>query len=151
MRRLLSLSAFVISLTILLVSASPDTIQVRDVWISETPPGVSKNAAYLLIENPGIEYVVLQSVDSPDFERVEIHRSMVSDGQVRMQLQSHVEIEANTVFQFSPGNYHLMLINPLRKMQAGDMSILNFNFLNAAKISVNAEVRKLQLDHVHHH
>jgi periplasmic copper chaperone A len=151
MPKLNSILVMLMTFQVIALSANPDSIQIRDVWISETPPGVTKNAAYLEIENTGNETIILQSVDSPDFERVEIHRSVVKDDKVRMQFQSEVEIEPNSIFQFSPGDFHLMLIKPSKRMRSGDMSSLNLNFLTAGKFTVNAEVKKLQSEHTHHH
>lgn len=133
------------------LSANPESIQISDVWISETPPGVNKNAAYLRIENISNESIFLETVSSPDFERVEIHRSMIKDGKASMQLQVQVEIKANSVFHFSPGDYHLMLFKPAKRMRSGDVSSLCFDFLTAGKFTVDAEVKKLQSEHAHHH
>jgi periplasmic copper chaperone A len=128
-----------------------ETLQVSEAWVSESPPGVSINAAYLTISNTGESKVILNAVSSPDFKKIEMHRSLEADGKARMQLQNQLEIEAGTDFSFSPGDYHLMLFSPLKEIRAGDMTSLTLHFASGNVISVSAEVRKLQSQHLHHH
>jgi periplasmic copper chaperone A len=148
MRRKLSLFVLLSSLA---TFASAESIQLSDAWVSEAPPGVNVNAAFLKIYNTGDKSVILNAVSSPDFKKVEMHRSLVAEGNASMQLQSQLEIKAASVFSFEPGDYHLMLFKPQTKLSEGDTTTLILHFASGSEISVNAEVRKLQLDHQHHH
>lgn len=131
--------------------AGSAAIDVTEAWISEAPPSISINAAYLLIENHSDRSISLLKVDSPDFERIEIHRSVLSEGIANMQLQTQMDIAANGQVQFAPGNYHLMLFNPHKPLRAGDFTALTLHFSDGIHISVDAEVKRLQLDHSYHY
>ena len=148
-RRLLPL--LLVTLWHLQVPAGQASLQVSEAWISEAPPGISVNAAYLVIENTGKRPVALERVTSPDYERIEMHRSFLDQGQARMRLQASVTIAAGSTLRFVPGDYHLMLFRPGRPMRIGDSTSLTLEFSDASQLTVSAEVRKLQPDHGHHH
>lgn len=131
--------------------ANPLAIRVADAWVSEAPPTVSINAAYLLIENSTEQSITLKQIDSPDFERIEMHRSILTEGTAKMELQPQVEIAAFNQFQFSPGNYHLMLFNPRKQLRAGDFTSFTLHFSGGIQIDVEAAVKRLQPDHSHQH
>jgi periplasmic copper chaperone A len=131
--------------------AGSAAIHVTEAWVSEAPPTISINAAYLLIENRSDQSISLLKVDSPDFERIEMHRSVLSEGIARMQLQTQVDIAAKGQLQFAPGDYHLMLFNPHKRLRAGDFTVLTLYFSDGTQIAVDAEVKRLQPDHSHHH
>ena len=133
------------------LSACPGEISVLDAWVSEAPPGVSVNAAYLKIENKTDKNMILQVLESPDYERAEMHLSVEREGVARMQLQSEIEIAANAEFEFAPGAYHLMLLGPLRRIQRGETVRLILHFSGEKHISVDAEVRRLKLEQSQHH
>lgn len=133
------------------VNANSLAIRVADAWISEAPPAAGIHAAYLLIENSTAQIITLWQIDSPDFERVEIHRSILKQGMARMELQPQVEIAAFAQFQFSPGDYHLMLFNPRKQLRAGDHTSFTLHFSDGIQIDVEAEVKRLQPNHSHQH
>ena len=131
--------------------ADSPTIRVSNAWVNEAPPTVNINAAYLSIENTTDQIIILNEIESPDFERIEIHRSIVSDDTARMQLQTLVNIAANAQFRFAPGGYHLMLFNPGKPLHAGDMTSFTLHFSGEIQITVDAEIKRLKLDHSHQH
>jgi copper(I)-binding protein len=133
------------------LSACPGEISVSDAWVSEAPPGVSVNAGYLKIENKTHKNMSLQSLESPDYERTEMHLSLEREGITRMHRQSEIEIAAKSKFEFAPGAYHLMLFGPHRKIQRGEFVRLILHFDGEPEVSVDAEVKQLKLDQSQHH
>jgi len=125
-------------------------VTIRDAWIAETPPGVKVNAAYMTIENASSEDITLESASSPDFESVEMHLSVVKDGNASMQKQDKITVKANSQFVFSPSGYHFMLFKPVKNMRAGDIALLNLKFGNEIEIRLSAELRKHHSTHSHH-
>ncbi len=144
---------FTISLCLLSGSLHADSpaILVSDAWINEAPPVGKINAAYLFIKNNTDHAVTLDRIDSPDYERIEIHRSIVTDDIVRMQLQTQVDIAANSLLQFTPGDYHLMLFNPRKRFRAGESASLTLYFSDGEQISVEARVKRFNPDKAHPH
>lgn len=87
------------------------------------------SAAYFMIENRGAMPVVLASVTSPVAGRAEIHRTVVEDNVARMEpMEDGVEIAPGETFSFEPGGYHVMLLDLVKDLQAGDYFALTLHF-----------------------
>jgi hypothetical protein len=68
-----------------------------------------------------------------------------------MHKQESISIPAGTDFRFSPGRYHLMLINQTRTLAAGDTVPLTLHFAEGEPLQVMAEVRRGDSpSHKHH-
>lgn len=117
------------------------TLTVGGAWVSEAPPHAEVNAAYLTLHNPDEHSHILESVSSPQFQRVEIHATRVTNGQVHMQRMNSVIVAAHGDLKFKPGEYHLMLIQPLHPPKLGDTIELKLTFKDASAITVRAPVR----------
>src|SRR4051812_32621748 len=81
-------------------------------WIRAAAPGVSVLGGYLTLSNATDKPVQLTAVASPDFGMVEMHRSFMKDGMESMEPVPSVDIPAHGSFEFKPGSYHLMLMQP---------------------------------------
>lgn len=95
-------------------------LQVEDAWVRAAPPGQRVLAGYMRLSNASPESVRLVAVCSPNFESVEMHRSVVEQGLARMVAVDSVTIEPGAVVVFEPGGLHLMLIDPLQILSVGD-------------------------------
>ena len=134
--------------------AAETAIVIHDAWINQAPPGTDVTAGYCMIHNTGTTEVKLIQVTSPDFGRVEMHRSIVSDGIARMVAQDSITIPGNGGLTLKPGDYHLMLFKPNKLLVAGDTVTLSYRFSDATSIEVIATVRQPeagQEDHSQHH
>jgi periplasmic copper chaperone A len=134
----------------LVFAQSSVPITVKDAWIAETPPGVQVNAAYMTIENSSSEDIILTSANSPDFQTIEIHLSVIKDGKASMQKQDTIRVKANSQFSFSPSGYHFMLFKAVKTMRAGDLARLNLQFENEMQIPLSVQIRKHHSTHTHH-
>ena len=112
------LAGLFVTALILFYGAAPaqadDGLQVTGPWIREAPPGASVLAGYLTLSNTTDTALVIESISSPAFEAVEIHRSWVEDGIARMQAVPGLTIPAAGSFSLAPGGYDLMLLRPVR-------------------------------------
>lgn len=115
---------------------------VSDAWVREAPPGARMLAAYLTIENPADEDLVLVDVSSPGFARVMMHRSAVVDGMARMIHEDSIRIPAHGKLELKPGSYHLMMPAPDTRLVTGDAVVFVLQFANGGRLEVHAEVRK---------
>ncbi len=133
-------------------SHADDAVILEQAWISEAPPTVKVMAAYLTIVNSSDKDMTLLNVDSQQFERVEIHRSIVENDTVSMQKQNQLIIAAGNRLELKPGDFHLMLFNPKTRLQRGDQHSLRFYFADGSVFETNAVVKRKNLqDHSHHH
>jgi len=71
-----------------------------------------------------------------------IHRTVVKGGMAGMEHAPQVELTPNASLIFSPGGYHLMLMNPRRALHAGDRVYINLEFRGGVVLPVAFEVRK---------
>ena len=131
--------------------AAGDNMVFRDPWIAAAPPGVSVQAAYMQLQNTGDNTVILTNIESLDFERVELHQSVMNDGMASMRHLENYKFHKDHTLKMTPGGYHLMLFKPKRRLQEGDSSELRFSFSNGEQIAITAPVRRHTPVHEHHH
>ena len=125
-----------------LISNAP--IAIEDAWIREAPPNASAMAGYMRITNSSEKHIILHSANSPAFKAIEFHRSIEKDGVYRMVPQFHLHIAANSTFELKPGDYHLMLFNPVRPLKDGDEVTLSLTFSEQQIIETVVPVKKAQ-------
>ena len=117
-------------------------IIINNVMVTEPPPGVDMAAGYFEIHNAGDQPVSLVKVTSPDFGSVEMHRSVLTNGVASMIKQDSVKIPARSSVKFKPGDYHLMMLRPRKKLTIGDTVFLTFYFSDSTVIESSAIVMK---------
>ncbi len=128
-----------------------EEIKIEDFWINEAPPVSRVHAAYLHVYNQADNDAVLNSIESPAYARVEIHQSIVSDDRVRMQAHDKLAIPSRSNLEFKPGGFHLMLFDPVNKLQAGDEVKFTFYLEDGRQHEASATVKKFDGAHMHHH
>lgn len=128
-------------------------IVVKNAWVREAPPVSPVLAAYMTIENHTAEIRHLTSVSSSAFQKIEIHQTVYKDGMASMEGQDKLAIAAEGKVELKPGGTHLMLINPVKKLKAGDTVSFVLNFDNDSKSIISAPVKKagaMSSDQHHH-
>lgn len=131
-----------------------DTLQVDDAWVRAGPPTAEVLAAYLRLRNTGDSARKIVAAESPAFERVEMHRTVIEDGMARMLPQSSLTVPAGGELVLEPGGYHLMLIQPNAPLKNDDKVELTLTDADDNRLSFTAVVRPPQAmdenDHQHH-
>lgn len=133
------------------VCIANDGIVVENIWINEAPPNVKVLAAYGKISNQSETDIILHTIISPNFKKVEIHQSIIKDDIAKMVKQDELIIAAQSTVVFEPGGMHLMLFNSESQLKSGNTVPLEFEFSNGEKNRVMAQVKKLSSSHHHHH
>lgn len=127
-------------------------VHAENPWIREAPPGASALAGYLTLHNTSGKDRRLLSAESPAFARVEMHRSVVENGMARMLPQESITIPAKDRVALEPGGYHLMLMQPVKALKAGDTATITLSFDSGEPLEVEMEVKKgMGEDGGHHH
>jgi copper(I)-binding protein len=116
-------------------------LQIRDAWVPEAPPAARVQAAYMELVNDGASAVVVVGAQSPDFARVEIHRTVQAQGIARMAAQSELRVEPGAALVLAPGGTHLMLIEAKRRLVAGDRVAVELQLGDGSTAQVAAQVR----------
>jgi copper(I)-binding protein len=125
----------------------------ENVWIAEAPPVSKVLAAYMDIKNTSDKDQKLISAKSGDFGSIEFHRTVEKDGMASMQHQEYLLVPAGGTLTLKPGDYHMMLFRPARKLRAGDESSIQFQLADDTQVTVTATVKKASAEdsHEHHH
>jgi periplasmic copper chaperone A len=133
-------------------SLAKESLLVSDAWIPEAPPHAEVSAAYLTIHNQTNQVRKFVGVSSPQFQKAELHQSIMVDGQERMRRISALTVEANGSVVLKPGGYHLMLIKPLQPLKAGDFVDLKLQFDDKSQITARVPIRNIDdIDKAPHH
>ena len=119
-----------------------DSLLVQDAWVLEAPPGMKVMAAYMTIKNSSENSYELSGISSAQFERVEMHRTIIENEQARMERQNRMTVNAGDTLKFEPGGSHLMLFNPEVRLKSGDEVDLSLKLNNGIILDVKAQVRK---------
>ena len=129
-------------------------LTIRDAWIPEAPPTARVQAAYMVLANDGSAALVVVGARSPDFAKVEMHRTVQAQGTARMEVQPGLRVEPGTTLVLAPGGMHLMLVEPKRRLVAGDRVDIELRLEDGSPVGTVAEVRSgapPSAGHEHHH
>lgn len=127
-------------------------LRIENAWVREAPPTARVLGAFMHLHNTSEQELVIQGASSADFERVEIHQTVMTDGVARMVPQASLRLGAGEHIDLKPGSYHLMLIGPTRRLSAGDQVAIQLQ-CGKRNHTLQAEVRKGMGgdEHEHHH
>jgi len=125
------------------------SLQIKQAWIPEAPPGARVMAGFMEIHNSATQNIDIIAISSPAFKRVEIHLSTDVNGIAKMQSQKKLRITARDKLILESGSYHLMLIKPVKRLVDGDRARLNFTLSNGGKISLNVTIKKNKTVNTH--
>src|ERR1700722_2485652 len=129
------------ALTSFALSASPVIdIQARDGWIRWLPAGVP-SGGYVILKNTGDAPRVLTGATSPDFGEVSFHQTRENHGVSLMEAITSITIAPHSTMSFSPGGYHIMLMQPTRALRPGDKVSVSLRFADGRTLDVPFEVR----------
>jgi periplasmic copper chaperone A len=99
-------------------------------------------AAYLTLEHTGAGPDRLVAASGDVAEVIEIHRTQVEDGVMRMrQVEGGVVLEPGETVEMRPGGLHVMLIGVTRSLHPGDRFTLILSYQRAGEAPVEVEVR----------
>ncbi len=101
-------------------ASAAETLQIRESYVREMPPGQSTSAGFMKLVNAGKRPIALIGATSDGAGLVEIHRHKHEGGTMQMERVMRLEVPAQGQLVFAPGGYHLMLINLKRSYRAGD-------------------------------
>lgn len=126
-------------------------IAVKGAWVREAPPVSPVLAGYMVIENHTGNTQELTSVTSSSFQKIEIHKTIYKDGVASMEGQNNLPIAPESKVELKPGGTHLMLINPVKPLKAGDTVSFVLKFASGSKSIVSAPVKKASSMSSQHH
>lgn len=117
------------------------SVRVAEAWIEEGPPDVPVLAGYATIQNATAQTARVLNVSSPRAERVEIHRSEITENTATMTRIGELPIPPGGEVRFTPAGYHLMIYGVAPPPAAGEKLPLKFEFDDDRMVTVEALVR----------
>jgi copper(I)-binding protein len=134
--RLILFTAFA---TVLIACAPAGSqLQVTDVWAR---PGLAggNSAVYFVIENDAVQTDTLVSATSDVAGAVELHMTVMQDGNMQMVPQQEVPVQAGKT-EFKPGGLHVMLIGLNHDLNPGDTFSVTLDFAAAGAMPLEVTV-----------
>lgn len=118
-------------------------IYVDHPMIEEAPPNAPVLGGYVAIYNNGDADDRLVGIESPAVEKVELHRSVVTDGIARMQpmLEGIVVPAGSNIWVGSDGT-HAMFVKPDRRYVVGDEVPATLLFEKAGRVDITFKVEE---------
>jgi len=126
---------------------------VEDAWIRTAPPAAAMRAGYAILRNAGDAPLVVRGALSEDFGDVSIHATTIENGMARMRELARIPLAAGESVTLEPGGKHLMLMRPVRELEAGAKAVIRFEIEDGSTAEAEFFVRDTAAsadDHAHH-
>lgn len=124
--------------------ASDSKINVSHAWVQEAPPSAEVLAGYMSLQNQSSQAQTLLGARSADFKSVMLHQTVSKGGMAHMNHTPQIEIKPGSTLQLTPGGYHLMLMNPKKRLKQGDQVEVLLEFEGGLVVPVKLKVSKEQ-------
>jgi copper(I)-binding protein len=119
------------------------SIYVDHPMIEEAPPNAPVLGGYVAIYNSSDADDRLVGIESPAAEKVELHRSVITDGIARMQpLVDGLVVPAGSSIWVGADGTHAMFVKPNRRYVVGDEVPATLIFENAGRVDVTFKVEE---------
>ncbi len=147
----------IISFLLISFNAFAGDIMVKDAWVREAPPTSKTTAAYLQLHNHTNSNIQLLKAESPQFNKVEIHNTIIENNVAKMVEIEKLEIPKNQMIELKPKGLHIMLIEAKSGVspKEGETVDVKLSFSNQQveelKIPVKKDGGMMDHDHSHHH
>jgi copper(I)-binding protein len=129
----------------LITAAAHAEVTVKDPWVRATVAQQRVTGAFM--ELSSTEAVRLVEIRSTAAKVVEIHQMLMENNVMKMQAVPGLELKPGKVVELKPGGYHVMLIDLVKPLSAGDSVPLTLIVEGADKkltqVQVKADVRAL--------
>ena len=144
LRRLAVISSAVVGVALVTVvpASAGESLRAENAWVPWAPPGLKVHVAYMTIVNRGATDQIIVSAESIDYERIELHRSVINDGVSTMEAVGEVKVPANGRVEFAPTRLHLMLIGPRRPQALDGRVKIVLRLSGGEEVDVSAVVRR---------
>ncbi|MGN6113364.1 MAG: copper chaperone PCu(A)C [Luteimonas sp.] len=117
--------------------------QVEGAWIRMPPAGLPMMAGYARISNPCKGPLAIVGARSAAFADTSLHETRVENGMSRMRATPALRLAPGGSAVLEPGGFHLMLMDPVKPLHAGDRVAIEFTLEDGRRFSVPFEARPI--------
>jgi len=137
---------FVATLSLSACGAGPSgpQVSVEDAWSRPVPAAGGNGAVFMRLVNGGNEADQLVGGESPAAGAVEVHKTTMEAGVMKMEHIAGLEIPAKGKVSLEPGGYHVMLIGVNQALQPGDTLPITLNFEKSGEMQLEVQVREVK-------
>ncbi len=125
----------------LLGSAFASGIQVTEAWIRWLPANLPAGG-YAKVTNDTDKEVKLVGASSPKYGMVMLHQTVNKNGMSNMVHVDAIPIAPHKSMAFTPGDYHIMLMQPKPGIEPGQKVPVTLKFSDGQSVTTEFEVRK---------
>ena len=130
-----------------LIAAAPShafaQLRIDHAFARATPPGARTGGAYFEIENRGGDSDRLLRVSTPAAAAAEIHSMTMDGGVMKMRAAAALDVPPHATTVLSPKSYHVMLLDLMGPLVAGETIPLTLTFEKAGVIEVPLRVEAM--------
>jgi copper(I)-binding protein len=130
------------SLTACGAGTSPAQIKVEEAWARPVPLAGGNGAVYLRLVNSGGEADQLLGGNSPLAQAVEVHKTTMSQGVMKMEPLPSLVVPARGQVELKPGDIHIMLIGLKQPLAVGDHLPLTLHFEKSSELQLEVQVQE---------
>ena len=131
-----------LGLTACATGSSGPQISVDDAWARPVPAAGGNGAVFMRLVNSGDEADQLVGGASPMAGAVEVHRTIMEEGVMKMEHIPGLEIPPKGEVLLKPGDYHVMLIDVGHSLAPGDTLPITLRFEKSGEMEMDVEVRE---------
>jgi copper(I)-binding protein len=142
MRHACLLIAALTSLGASATNAATPPITVEQAWSRATPPGAQTAVVYMTIVDHGAPDV-LTEIATPIAGMAMMHRTVTHDSTSQMLPVKTLAVSARQPTVFSPGGYHVMLMNMHQALVQGQSFPITLTFQHAGKVQATVAVQAI--------
>lgn len=128
------------------LSASAEEAQcqpsMKDGWIRLGPTAMPMMAGFGKITNACNAPAVVVAASSPSFAEVSLHETRIENDMSRMREVRALRLSAGETAVLAPGGMHLMLMQPIAALKAGDKVMLKLKLQDGRELPSELVVRK---------
>lgn len=128
------LAVILLATTVVACGTPEPPLVISELEVTNPIPGRHMSAGFFILTNNTDEVISITGVNSPQFTRVEIHETTLTDGVSRMRELDVLEVPAHGSVALERGGKHLMLI---QARDIGDSVTLQFLSGDAPVLSVD--------------
>ncbi|MCC7327992.1 MAG: copper chaperone PCu(A)C [Burkholderiales bacterium] len=114
-------------------------VTVADAWIRGTVPGQMATGAFMQLTSS--TDTALVGVASPAAKVAEIHEMAMAGGVMKMRAIDKLALPAGKAVELQPGGYHLMLMQLVQPLKAGDSVPLTLTFADREGRKTTKEIK----------
>jgi copper(I)-binding protein len=119
--------------------------KVEGAWIRMPPAGLPMMAGYARITNPCKASLAIVGARSDAFADTSLHETRVENGMSRMRATPALRIAPGGSAVLEPGGFHLMLMDPVKPLHAGDRVAVEFTLEDGRRFDVPFEARPIAM------